>query len=284
MGHTLHIRENIAMSSSCHNFSSPGISPQGGGGVTTELKLLSQDMVEEVIDDEFDGFVCRVLVEKSTIKYVYVLATDCPGQDILIPPLPLGKWNVGRINKCPHTGKFLFTHTNFESLRGICTTWHPTKIDYLDLAKVGNVVDDGLVKKHLRLVAHPLFEKPVLMKIANVPELIGTIETETEAYRLIDGKSIGPKFLGHVTESGRVIGTLTEWIEGAIKMDPDNADACFEVLVQLHGLGISHGDVHPAKFLYKDYKVLIIDFEYAALRPTKEDLDGDVEHFDSSLK
>lgn len=184
----------------------------------------------------------------------------------------------------PYTGEFSFPHSKSESLDGLRSIWHPTKIDHHELTKVSDVIDGEFVKRHLSLVTHPLFEKPVFMKTGSTPELVERIETEAKAYQLIQGKGIGPEFLGHVTESGCVIGFLTEWVEGATEMNPDNAEGCFEVLMELHVLGISHGDTHGGNFLYKDGKALMIDFEYASFDPTKGDFENDIEIFNRWLK
>ena len=38
---------------------------------------------------------------------------------------------------------------------------------------------------------------------------------KASAYGWIDGEGIGPEFLGHITETGRRIGSLTEYVDSA---------------------------------------------------------------------
>lgn len=59
---------------------------------------------------------------------------------------------------------------------------------------------------------YPVFDTVVAPKLARLDWEIQYIENETTAYRRIDGHAIGPRFLGHLTEDGRVIGFLMERI------------------------------------------------------------------------
>ncbi|KAH6982354.1 hypothetical protein BKA56DRAFT_720921 [Ilyonectria sp. MPI-CAGE-AT-0026] len=68
-------------------------------------------------------------------------------------------------------------------------------------------------------------------------------EAETTAYEWIDGKGVRPKFLGHLTEAGRVIGLVMEHIDDARSAQTGDQAACQAVQAKLHSRGIKHGDM-----------------------------------------
>ncbi|RYP57521.1 hypothetical protein DL770_010650 [Monosporascus sp. CRB-9-2] len=155
-----------------------------------------------------------------------------------------------------------------------CNDWHRTRIDYFDLASVTKDLKAHRKKKYcsdaeekLRLVTHPSFELPVLMKIVEFPRQFHCLETETRTYQVLDGKDIAPRFLGHVMEAGRVVGFLLEWkIEGARPADVSDLGACIGALQRLHEQGLTHGTPHLDDLLVKEGKVILIDFEEAESR------------------
>lgn len=55
-------------------------------------------------------------------------------------------------------------------------------------------------------VTCPRFDTFVVAKFARFEWEIQYLENETVAYEWIDGRKIGPRFLGHLTEGDRVIG------------------------------------------------------------------------------
>ncbi|KAJ5207512.1 hypothetical protein N7491_001859 [Penicillium cf. griseofulvum] len=87
------------------------------------------------------------------------------------------------------------------------------------------------------------------------------LENETTAYEWIEGYDIGPRFLGHLTEDGRVIGFLMERIRDARHAGPQDLESCREVLSRLHCLGIHHGDTNRFNFLIRDSQAVLIDFD-----------------------
>ncbi|CAN8104823.1 unnamed protein product [Discula destructiva] len=103
-----------------------------------------------------------------------------------------------------------------------------------------------------------------MFKLAVFPWQIPYLEAETRAYNWIHGEGIVPRFLGHITEGPRVIGFLTEYIEGATATIEDLA-ACKTALDQLHSVGAKHGDINKHNSLVKDGKATIIDFESAEM-------------------
>lgn len=90
---------------------------------------------------------------------------------------------------------------------------------------------------------------------------IGYIEAETVAYQLIQGYGIGPKFLGHISEEGRVIGFLLEKIADARHATPADFEACSQALSKLHNIGYLHGDANKHNFLITSDGVSMVDFE-----------------------
>lgn len=141
-------------------------------------------------------------------------------------------------------------------LRGISHLWHPTKIDFLSL-KLGkrllsNVYEASRGNSNTTVVA----------KFARFIWEIDYYEAETQAYAWIEGHGIGPRFLGHVTEEGRVIGFLLEKVEGRHARIED-LPACQALVSKLHGMGIVHGDLNKHNFLVTESRVVLLDFETA---------------------
>lgn len=74
-------------------------------------------------------------------------------------------------------------------------------------------------------------------------------EEESRIYERIDRQGIGPQFLGHLTEEGRVTGLVIEYIKDARHTSPEDVEECRDALQKLHGLGILHNDVNRHDFL-----------------------------------
>ncbi|RYP45283.1 hypothetical protein DL768_008359 [Monosporascus sp. mg162] len=171
----------------------------------------------------------------------------------------------------PSIGKL---KTSFRTWVGsLSNAWHPTRIDYFDLTPVTKDLKSHRKKKYcsdaeekLRLVTHLSFELPVLMKIVEFPGRLRCMEKEARAYQVLDGKGIAPRFLRHVTEAGRVVGFLLEWIEGARPTDVSDLGACIGALQRLHEQGLAHGTPHLDNLLVKEGKVILTDFEEAETR------------------
>jgi tRNA A-37 threonylcarbamoyl transferase component Bud32 len=86
---------------------------------------------------------------------------------------------------------------------------------------------------------------------------------ETMVYQWIYGHNIGPQFLGHLTENGRVIWFLMERISDARHTEAQDVEVCGEVVSRLHDLGVRHGDTNRFNFLIRDSEVTLIDFDTA---------------------
>lgn len=88
-------------------------------------------------------------------------------------------------------------------------------------------------------------------------------EVETTAYEWIMGKGIGPRFLSHSTETGRVFGFVIENVDGARTAEPQDLAACQRILAKLHALEIKHGNINKHNFLIKNGKAVLMDIEMA---------------------
>ncbi|KAI1777337.1 hypothetical protein F4818DRAFT_409985 [Hypoxylon cercidicola] len=106
------------------------------------------------------------------------------------------------------------------------------------------------------------------MKITSFPNLIeqAVSDTEVSVYKQIDCLDIAPRFLGHVTEHGRVIGFLLEYLDDAINAadtwNETTRRACHATLEKLHSRGIAHKDAHQNNCLIrKDGSAVLVDFE-----------------------
>lgn len=151
-----------------------------------------------------------------------------------------------------------FTGISRRKLPGIANVWHPVSIDHLELQRLESV------RHTLHRVSHPAFPTPVLAKFAQFPWEIPYFAAETTAYSWIHGRGIGPAFLGHIHEDGRVIGFLLEELRGVRTAEPRDLEACGVILERLHGLGIKHCDINKHNFLIRgDGSAVLIDFETA---------------------
>lgn len=180
-----------------------------------------------------------------------------PSLASILPDLPAGNWNDGLVTKHPETGEPNFARATRTSFPGVENTWHNTFLDYMDLGE----------SRRLRTGVYeakcPQFEELVVVKFARFDWEIGYMEGETAACRLIEGCDIGPRFLAHLTEDGRVIGFLMERIANARHAGPQDLNICQQTLTRLHALGIKHGDINRFNFLIRDSKAILIDFDTA---------------------
>ncbi|KAH7308939.1 hypothetical protein B0I35DRAFT_441048 [Stachybotrys elegans] len=242
------------------------------------LTLLVDSSDEE--DSEY-----RFLVDGRDVKYVTVAPGALPKEDRtfapvlipLLPPFPPGDWNEGHIPKDPTTGQLFFARYEKVELNGIVHNWHPTQIDFLELTKLDRL------RQNVQRVSHPLFEIPIIFKFAEFPWQIPYFESETIAYEWIEGKGIGPRFLGHVTEAERVMGWVMEDLGGWKTAEPGDLAACQEVLGKLHDLGIRHGDINRFNFLVQEGKALLVDFETAEKCSHVKELEEEYGRLEQSL-
>lgn len=254
----------------------------GLGGIKLLAALVDPDGDEE---DEY-----RFLVDEKHVKYVTIEAGALPAEihrsfepDVLrvIPEFPPGDWAKGRISKDPRTGKAVFSSLSTDKLPAVESVWHPIVVDHLELKILARL------RQNIHKVSHVLFREPVIFKLANFPWEIPSMEAETRAYAWIQDEDIGPLFLGHVSEGGRVVGFLVEDIAGASPATLGDVGACRIALARLHLLGIQHGDVNRNNFLVQrpeGKKVTIIDFEMARKCDEQEQLQAENASLEESFR
>lgn len=247
----------------------------------SNIQLLAT-LVDSSDDDESEY---RFLVDGKHVKYVTVDPGVLPRDDrtfapillATLPPFPPGDWNEGHITKNPQSGHPVFSRYTRSDLPGISNTWHRTRIDHLELKKLDRL------RQNIHVVTHPLFDGALLVKFAEFPWQIPFFEAETTAYEWIDGQGVGPKFLGHLTEAGRVVGFIMEYVADARAADTGDLAACQVVLAKLHSLGIKHGDINKHNFLVREGKAVLVDFETAQRCSEKKELEAEYEHLERSL-
>ena len=201
--------------------------------------------------------------EQKDIKYTFLgskmLQAGYPSEQATIdlPPLPLHNWNEAHIHLDKHSGTHSIRNTTRTSYLEMMDIWHHRKIDYLEFVKI-----EALQQDRLQVVTHPDFDAPVLIKVASFPWEQLSLERESTVYGLLHGSGATPEFLGHVTEGGRVIGFITEYITEAPSVRGRNMRGCLAALRSLHQRGIAHGDAHDGNCLIrKDGSAVLIDFE-----------------------
>ncbi|RAK99353.1 alpha-galactosidase A precursor [Aspergillus ibericus CBS 121593] len=222
------------------------------------------DLLQAEVDENDQSFF-RLLVDGRSIKYItiepgiYSAEDMCFGPSLIsmMPELPSGNWNDGLIAKDPNDDRPQFASVDLTQFPGVQNTWHETYVDYLEFS-IGRKLRTGIYEARCSL-----FAETVVAKFARFPWEIGYIENETTAYQWISSHAIGPRFLGHLTEHGRVVGFLMEHITDARHAGPQDVKPCREVLSRLHDLGIRHGDTNPFNFLIRGSKATLIDFDTA---------------------
>ncbi|KAF4973464.1 hypothetical protein FZEAL_9326 [Fusarium zealandicum] len=227
----------------------------------------------------------RFLVDDAHVRYVtldggLIAPEDRTFAPVLLrrlPVFPPGDWNEGRVSKDEETGEPCFCETRRSSLPGIGNVWHDTKINHLEL------LQGERLRQTLYRVTHPSFDRPVLAKFAQFPWEIPYFAAETTSYEWIHGHGIGPAFLGHIHENGRVIGFLLEEVHGTRTAELDDLSACQRSLSKLHELGILHGDINKHNFLITGDEAVLIDFETAQKCSDQELLDAEYKHLEESL-
>ncbi|XWW94504.1 hypothetical protein V2A60_002447 [Cordyceps javanica] len=256
----------------------------------TNVRLLACLVDEEdTCDSDY-----RFAVDGRCVKYV----TTAPGafrgfeddrtfEPILVsealPPFPPGDWNSGHIAMSPETGRAAFVKTEQVQLDGVQNLWHPVTLNELDFVR------QDRYRQRVHISTHPGVNggRPVLVKLAVWPWEIPHMETETAAYRWLSGSGVGPAFLGHLSEGegGRVVGFVTEWLEGARAAGPADADGCRQALGRLHVLGIKMDDINKHNFLVRDgHDVVLVDFEVAKRDCSPQELEDEMAALESNLE
>ncbi|KAL3593425.1 hypothetical protein FPOAC2_07721 [Fusarium poae] len=161
------------------------------------------------------------------------------------PRLPDSKdWTVAHFSRDEITGDLKISILN-RTLPGVKCHWHPTRVDCLDLEKT-----KSLTATNFEAVSHStiLPRGTMIAKMARFEWELPRIERETKAYRLLQASGLTLRFLGHITENGRIIGFLLEKMEGRPAGWKD-LDACRDALGKLHRLKLLHGAIWQRNFL-----------------------------------
>ncbi|KAI9792979.1 MAG: hypothetical protein M1816_001301 [Peltula sp. TS41687] len=198
----------------------------------------------EVDPSQGDGDY-RILVDNTMVKYISIDGGNSDTDDMCFPPVlipmlpafPGGEWNTGQVSKDMSSDR-------------------PT---YICLDKERNTSHN---RSFVASSMAPKFPSPTIAKFARFPWEINYFDHETEAYRWIEGKGLEPKFLGHLTEEGRIIGFLLEKVEGR-RACPDDLKLCQAITSKLHHLGILHRDLNRHNFIVNSDSVVLVDFECA---------------------
>jgi hypothetical protein len=220
------------------------------------------------------------IVAGSSVRYLAApqplsSLPDTIGKSLEFDAVPLGDWNIATLVLSP-AGKFALASTEKQSLPDVTPTWHVSNIDFLELGFADKDDDD-----HLQLRGH------IPSGIAASPRGIGATQVaavwslslkredhhgltaESYVYSLLQGTSISPRFLAHLTEcDGRVIGHILEAVLGRPAHLSD-LDTCREVLQKLHSLGIAYGNLTPDAFLIPyNTSVARLQFFYSSYQNT----------------
>ncbi|KAK4455564.1 hypothetical protein QBC34DRAFT_489806 [Podospora aff. communis PSN243] len=214
----------------------------------------------------------RFLVDNKHVKYVTVEPGALPKYDrtfapALIPALPQfppGDWNTAHIARRASGEGLVFSRVERVALPGC------REVERL--------------RQNVYKVEHPGFEGPVVIKFAVFPWQMPYIEAETRAYEWIHEGGIGPRFLGHVVEEGRVVGFIMEYIGGARAAGIEDLEACRRALRQLHDIGAKHGDINKYNFLVTDTRTVLIDFEASERGMGRSELAEEWERLEESLR
>ncbi|KAK2845243.1 hypothetical protein FQN49_005912 [Arthroderma sp. PD_2] len=221
------------------------------------------ELLQAEVDEDTESYF-RLRID-GMIRYLtidpglYSSETMCFGPSLLsnLPDLPVGNWNGALVTKDPKSGAPYLAHASRVALPGVNDTWHGTSIDYLDI-QIKERLNSGLYA-----IKSPTPGMDAVIKFARFEWEIGYLEDETTAYQWIEGHDIGPRFLGHLTEDGRVIGFIVERITGGRHAGPQDLELCQRALSRLHALGIRHGDINRFNFLIQGSKAVLIDFATA---------------------
>ncbi|KAJ5451298.1 hypothetical protein N7491_000480 [Penicillium cf. griseofulvum] len=220
-------------------------------------------LLQAEADDDNDSY-CRFLINGS-VRYITITQGIWSTKDMcfgpslasILPDLPICDWKDGLVTKHPETGEPYFARAARTSFPGVKNTWYNAFVCYTDLEEARRL------RTGVYEVKFPQFEELVVVNFARFDWEIGYMEGDTATYQSIEGYKIGPQFLGHLTEDGRVIGFLMERISNARHAGPRDLEICQQTLTRLHALGIEHGDVNRFNFMIRDSRAILNDFDTA---------------------
>ena len=210
---------------------------------------------------------CRILVQPSQVKYLaYPESTpaipDIPGLLQSLSGVPNGEWNVGYLERNSQAKEFQLVRTEQRELASVTSLWHPQRVDRSSLGPGSPGANEAQGRRQMYSVVHyeHFDHAEVIVSVEWHPDDIYGVVHETAIYAMIEGHSIGPAFLAHVTENySRVIGYMCERVSGRRPRAEDGA-RCEAVLARLHGLGIAHGCLEAESFIVSDGRVVLHGF------------------------
>ncbi|KAF2665180.1 alpha-galactosidase A [Microthyrium microscopicum] len=177
----------------------------------------------------------------------------------VLPDFPDDQWTTMEIR--PQKDGTVETTISSEPLPTIedDIIWHANKVEILDLK-----ASRRRIKPRILEVMYE--DTPAIAKFARFPWEIAYVENETFAYSVLQehAPEVIPRFLGHLTEGGRVMGLLLEKVEGAC-VSIENLSQCEKAVQAIHQAGLLHGDVNRYNFIVdsKTAAIKVIDFEHA---------------------
>jgi tRNA A-37 threonylcarbamoyl transferase component Bud32 len=92
----------------------------------------------------------------------------------------------------------------------------------------------------------------------------------------------GPAFLRHLTEEGRPIGFVLEYVEGRYTAISD-LDAYEPIFTKNHRLGLLHGDLNKYNFLITERDAVLVDFETMQQSEDKKAMQNELESLKEQL-
>jgi len=247
-----------------------------------QIRILDQEVNKTgIIKSEY-----RILIDEKYIRYIFVNPGVFPTEILTSPSLlnnlpsfPAGEWKQVQVSrKAEKDGGEVYLEPSPGSLAEVKAVWHNRRVDMLSIQ---NKLEEDLST----LVRTVTLENGVhaVAKIARFDFEIPRIEQETKVYQAIEGKEIGPSFLGHLMEEGRAMGLLIEHVKGK-RAGKEHLQACQDVLKRLHGLGIAHRDCNRHNFVaVADGRVLLIDFETAVFDGSAEEMEKEYDQLEAQL-
>jgi len=143
-----------------------------------------------------------------------------------------------------------------ERLEGVGRIWHPGMVDVTTLPVVR--------QKPLGTLAYKVKygDQFAVAKFAKHENGLGDIDYETYTYEDLEGTGIAPRFLAHLTEMGRVVGLLLEWIPSRRPTIWD-LQVCQDAIRRFHAVcGYLHSEIDHRNFLVcENGDVKLISFE-----------------------
>lgn len=212
----------------------------------------------------------RISVE-SSIKYLIAPQPlsglpDIHGDHLGFNAVPMGDWDIASLIRNAG-GKLVVSSTEKKRFPDATPVWHLSNIDLLELWRLqelgeyhDNDNDNGdnlQLRGHIPSAVFPGSKHLGAAKVAAFWNLDFEgehnhgLSQESHIYSLIQGTSIAPKFLAHLTDNHeRVVGYVLESVP-AREADIGDLDLCRDVLQKLHNLGIAHGHLTKDAFLIR---------------------------------